>query len=326
MASGKDAAHHHSVDNFPIRLSDRMWRQKVLLLLPPDPLHHVLIGPPNTLLTLLLKKYPSQMRQFYKSCGLLRRALYGGQCTGEQIKRIWNHEENLNKLLVLPGGQAIVRYLKSMKAVHMVSVAKELCGEEEYTKIFDEFRAALKEMIRLKLATHTSKCHIAGGHFEQYFKLTGRTLYFADCSAVEAAHSLLRQSEEAHKTRTVHDHGSDNHLKRFKSSIVIFSSKNFGPDDNYDGSDIEFQELVTEESEAGVEQMDMSQFVAEEPQVPMRMQREVARLKRKVDCQAQKISEQEEEIRALRAKVRRYEDAESNNIRDEIFDENDNMI
>ena len=86
--------------------------------------------------------------------------------------------------------------------------------------------------------------------------------------------------------------------------------------------------------------MDMSQFVAEEPQIPMRMQREVARLKRKVDSQAQKISEQDEkiskrdekiseqedEIRALRAKLRRYEEAESNNIRDEIFDENDNLM
>ena len=85
--------------------------------------------------------------------------------------------------------QAIVRYLKP-KAVHMVSVAKELCPEEEYTEIFNEFRASLTEMICLKLTTHTPKCHIAGGHFEQYFKLTGRTLCFADCLAVEAAHSL----------------------------------------------------------------------------------------------------------------------------------------
>ena len=164
-------------------------------------------------------------------------------------------------------------------------------------------------MIGLKLATHTPKCHIAGGHFEQYFKLTGRTLYHADCSAVEAAHSLLRQSEEAHKTKTVHDHGSENHLKRFKSSIVIFSSKNFGPDDP-DDDNIEFHDLVNEESQAGEDQMDISQFVAEEPQIPMRVQREVARLKRKV-------SEQEETIRALRAKLRRYEEAESI-IRDEI--------
>ena len=194
-----------------------------------------------------------------------------------------------------------MRYLKSLKAVHMVSVAKELCPEEEYTEIFNEFRASLTEMIRLKLATHTPKCHIAWGHFEQYFKLTGLTLYFANCSAVEAAHSLLRQSEEAHKTKTVHDHGSDNHLKRFKNSIVIFS---FGPD-NPDDDNIEFHELVTEESQAGEDQMDMTQFVAEEPQIPMRVQREVARLKRKV-------SEQEETIRALRAKLRRYDENDNN--------------
>ena len=72
---------------------------------------------------------------------------------------------------------------------------------------------------------------------------------------------------------------------------------------------MEFPEHVTEESEAGVEQMDVGQFVAEEPQVPMRMKREMAWLKRK-DSQAQKLNEQEETIRALRAKLRRYEDAE----------------
>ena len=67
--------------------------------------------------------------------------------------------------------------------------------------------------------------------------------------------------------------------------------------------------------------------VAEESQVLKGMQREVARLKRKVDSQAKKICEQDEEIRTLREKLRRYEEAESNNIRDEISDEieNDNM-
>ena len=38
-----------------------------------------------------------------------------------------------------------------------------------------------------------------------------------------------------------------------------------------------------------------------------------------------KVSEQEETIRALRAKLRRYEEAEST-IRDEIFDENDTTM
>ena len=56
------------------------------------------------------------------------------------------------------------------------------------------------------------------------------SLYYADCSAVEAAHFLLRQLEEAHGTKTVHADGSEQHLKRFTRSIVFFSSKNFGPD------------------------------------------------------------------------------------------------
>ena len=134
-------------------------------------------------------------------------------------------------------------------------------------------------------------------------RLTGRTLYHADCSAVEAAHSLLRQSEEAHKTKTVHDHGSDNHLKRFKSSIVIFSSKNFGPDNTSDG-DIEFHKLVTEETGGGVEQVDMSQFVTDEPLILMRMQGEVARLKRGKDQRAggenQDTESKSQEIRGCR--------------------------
>ena len=74
------------------------------------------------------------------------------------------------------------------------------------------------------------------GHFEEYFKKTGRTLYYADCSALEAAHSLLHQLEEAHGPKTVHAHGSDQHLKRFTR---IFSSKNFGPDKE--------EEMITQE-------------------------------------------------------------------------------
>ena len=67
--------------------------------------------------------------------------MYGGQCTGEQIKRIWRPKNNnLQRLLVLPNGQAIVRYLEAIREVHKVSVAKDLCPEEDYTKVFDEFR------------------------------------------------------------------------------------------------------------------------------------------------------------------------------------------
>ena len=150
MRDGGSIASHNSVERPCIRLPDVMWEKEVLLLLPPDPLHHVLLGPPNTLLSLLLKKYPREVRQFYREAGLLRRAMYGGQCTGEQIKRIWRPQNNnLERLLVLPNGQAIVRYLEAIREVHKVSVAKDLCHEEEYTAVFDEFRASLREMMEI---------------------------------------------------------------------------------------------------------------------------------------------------------------------------------
>ena len=72
--------------------------------------------------------------------------------------------------------------------------------------------------------------------------------------------------------------------------------------------------------------MDISQFVTEEPEVPSRVKKEVARLRRKVDSQAEQLREKDETIRALREQLKRYEAAEANNIRDEIIDENNNMI
>ena len=105
------------------------------------------------------------------------------------------------------------------------------------------------------------------------------------------------------------DHRSDSHLKPFKSSIVIFSSKNFRPDVSDDkDDDIKFHEFVGKEGEGmtgEVEQMDISQ-----PEVLSRVKREMARLRTKVDSQAVELREQEETIRALREQVMRYQAAE----------------
>ena len=308
---GPCPAKHNSVEGRCIRLPDVMWGKEVLLLLPPDPLHHVLIGPPNTLLTRLLKKYPKKIRKFYKEVGLLRRAMYGGQCTGEQIKRIWRPQNNnLEKLLDLPNGRAIVRYLEALREVHKVSVAKDLCPEAEYTKVFDEFRASLKEMIALKLATHTPKCHIASGHFEEYFKKTGRSLYYADCSAVEAAHSLLRQLEEAHGTRTVHAHGSAEHLRRFKRSIVFFSSKNFGPDTEEEDMDTQEEVdemnnfLEQEDEQMDIEEpVDISQYFVP---IPDSVKKELEQLR----------ADKDREIQALRERLAKYENLDDVNNND----------
>ena len=244
--------------------------------------------------------------------------MYGGQCTGEQIKRIWRPENNnLQKLEVLPNGRAIIRYMEALREVHKVSVAKELCEEAEYTRVFDEFRASLKEMITLKLASHTPKCHIATGHFEEYFKKTGRTLYYADCSAVEAAHSLLRQLEEAHGTKTVHAHGSGQHLKRFTRSIVFFSSKNFGPDSEEEEEEMDTHEqvdemnnLVEDEMMDTEEQVDASQYFVP---IPDSVKRELEHLRAACTAKDTEILAKDREILALKARLAKYEDLDNNN-------------
>ena len=45
-----------------------------------------------------------------------------------------------------------------------------------------------------------------------------------------------------------------------------------------------------------------------------------------MDSQSEQLREKDENIRALRELLKRYQATEAKNIRDEIFDENDNMI
>ena len=60
------------------------------------------------------------------------------------------------------------------------------------------------------------------------------------------------------------------------------------------------------------------------------VKREMARLRSKVREKEETIREQEETIRALREQLKMYQatptEEANNNIRDEIFDENENMI
>jgi len=187
-------------------------------------------------------------------------------------------------------------------------------------------------MISLKLASNTPNCHIANGHFEEYFKKTGRTLYYADCSAVEAAHSLLRQLEEAHGTKTVYAHGSANHLRRFKRSIVFFSSKNFWPDraedlDTTTEEEVDEMNNVVEEEDEMIdieESIVVSDFFVP---IPDNVKRELEQLRasntakdsellakdRELIAKDTELIAKDREILALKVRLAKYEGLDSNN-------------
>ena len=150
--------------------------------------------------------------------------------------------------------------------------------------------------------------------FEEYSNKTGRTLYYADCSAVEAAqtaHSLLCQLEEAHGPKTVHAHGSDQHLKRFTR---IFSSKNFGPDKE--------EEMITQEQVDEINNLLQNEMMdTEEPVdasqyfvlIPDSVKRELEHMRTSCTVKDFEILAKDREILALKARLAKYEDLGNNN-------------
>ena len=134
---------------------------------------------------------------------------------------------------------------------------------------------------------------------------------------MEAAHSLLCQLEEVHGTKTVHAHGSDQHLKRFTRSIVFFSSKNFGPDSKEDEEEMDTHEQVDEMNNLLEDDMmdteepvDASQYFVPIPDI---VKRELEQLRAANTAKDAEILAKDREILALKARLAKYEDLDNNN-------------
>ena len=226
----KNLEQFNNCQNVPIRLKESQENTEVLLIAPPDPLHCVLLGPCNDVFRALYKMREERMIRHFLECGLPGKddnKLYGGNFLGTHLKVLLK-EENLDKLSDLPDFEIIKEYLISLDKVHILSTGKKLPPQQVYHKIMEQWREAHKKAVEAGIATSTPKCHIIGTHFQEYFDMTGETLYYADTSNVEAVHSALRISEETHGSRTTRNLGSDEHISRLKRSAVEFSSMNLG--------------------------------------------------------------------------------------------------
>ena len=63
------------------------------------------------------------IQKFYKEVGLLRRAMYGGECNGDQIKRTWRPENSLEKLEK--------RFKRSIMFFSSMNFRPDIEGEEQ---------------------------------------------------------------------------------------------------------------------------------------------------------------------------------------------------
>ena len=159
---------YENCHNIPIKLPPGYEQLPVLLVAPPDTLHCVDLGPPNQLLKILHKKWPRQLEDIYHEVGMPERSsLYGGNFNGNHIRQMWQ-EQHLDKFLVLPNGEEIVRYLRSLRMVHEISVSRAL--PSSYPVVMAEFREAFEVIFRLRYANWTPKVHIVYSHFEVTYK------------------------------------------------------------------------------------------------------------------------------------------------------------
>ena len=78
------------------------------------------------------------IQKFYKEVGLLRRAMYGGECNGEQIKRTWRPENNnLEKLMK--------RFKRSIMFFSSMNFGPYSEGEDRDQEQVDEMNNFLEE-------------------------------------------------------------------------------------------------------------------------------------------------------------------------------------
>ena len=100
----------------------------VLVQYPPDPLHVVYLGPVNDVLSKLEEKYPEVMDEFYKENSLTKKGQgIGGTFNGTSIKDILK-EKALNQLeaYLPPECELVISYLKNLREIHRVYLAKEI--------------------------------------------------------------------------------------------------------------------------------------------------------------------------------------------------------
>ena len=113
-------------ENIPLKLRENLGNVEVLFLIPPYPWHVIYIGPFNHVWTCLrkltdLKQF--EIEQHMKSIGQGP----GGDYNGPTIKNILKDKNLTNLSNFLPLHlHPFVEYLRTIKNVHLLSMAKTL--------------------------------------------------------------------------------------------------------------------------------------------------------------------------------------------------------
>ena len=214
-----------NVEFIHIRLPPGWEHLEIILLLPPDALHVILLGPVQDIITTLKKLYPDLMTAFFLRCGIgKRRSQIAGNFTGGELKMILRERNLAHLAQIIDHGVEVTQCLRSLRELHKMCVKKDYSPDHQ--DYIDDYARKFKVMRSLKLMSFTTKSHIILSHIGYYMTKTKLSLYTADTSATESTHSGFKTSQKVHNLLSMHQLGSPGQQSRLKRSMMRHNWKN----------------------------------------------------------------------------------------------------
>ena len=121
----------------------------------------------------------------------------------------------------------VVQYMRSLREVYKLSVAKEL-DHNNFGPLIDDYKKKFKVLFKKIRLPWTLKQHIICDHLSEYFSRYGITVRVTSGEYIESVHSSLRRLEEIHGLHTETKLGTESHKKRLLKSSCLFNFKNEG--------------------------------------------------------------------------------------------------
>ena len=157
----------------------------ILYVIPPPPLHLILLGPVNHIICNLKLVYPKLVKVL-NDLHIQNSKYQGKNFEGNQCRKI------LKNICSLQIPEHLVEYknvLLNLRSLHIVCNSE--CLPHNYTEVLDKFSSSWYQLQEKYKISTTPKIHIILDHLEDYFDETQITLLKTSDEIVESMHQVV---------------------------------------------------------------------------------------------------------------------------------------
>ena len=169
-------------------LIDGNCEDPIIKVIPPPPLHTILLGPVNHIFKELKKRFP-KILQIVSELHIQRAKYHGRNFEGNQCRAIL---KKIEQMKIPDCFKEFKDVLLALKEIHEVCNAQLLSSN--YHMVIDRFRSAwFKLTEEYPNISTTPKIHVILDHLEDYFDETNMTLIKTTDELVENMHQYLHK-------------------------------------------------------------------------------------------------------------------------------------